>query len=192
MYYCPRCGTENAVEASFCRNCGADISLVPQALTGRLPATASIEKSKSSKADKLPSPEQFMPTLFIGVGFLLWFVIGAVFFTRMFPFWFWAIFPGFACLGSGVGHYMRYKREQEREASLAAGYMPPALPGSTAARANIAEPLAAEHRLSARDTEEIVSPLRANAHASVTEGTTRLLDDRPELAARDAARRERG
>src|SRR6266852_3934473 len=35
--FCPKCATQNVDGASFCRSCGANISLVPQALSGQLP-----------------------------------------------------------------------------------------------------------------------------------------------------------
>ncbi len=39
--FCPKCATQNVDGASFCRSCGANISLIPQALSGQLPtATA--------------------------------------------------------------------------------------------------------------------------------------------------------
>ena len=34
--FCPRCAAQNTEEAKFCRSCGADISLVPQAVSGAL------------------------------------------------------------------------------------------------------------------------------------------------------------
>src|ERR1051326_6573590 len=34
--FCPKCATQNLDGASFCRGCGANISLVPQALTGQM------------------------------------------------------------------------------------------------------------------------------------------------------------
>src|ERR1700759_1912338 len=36
--FCPRCAAQNADDARFCRACGTDISLVPQAVTGQLAA----------------------------------------------------------------------------------------------------------------------------------------------------------
>lgn len=36
MYYCPKCAAQNAEDAKFCRSCGANISLVSQALSGEL------------------------------------------------------------------------------------------------------------------------------------------------------------
>ena len=35
--FCPKCATQNIDGASFCRACGANISLIPQALSGQLP-----------------------------------------------------------------------------------------------------------------------------------------------------------
>jgi zinc-ribbon domain len=34
--YCPKCGTQNIEDAKFCRGCGADITLVSQAMSGQL------------------------------------------------------------------------------------------------------------------------------------------------------------
>ena len=33
--FCPKCATQNLDGASFCRSCGANISLIPQALAGQ-------------------------------------------------------------------------------------------------------------------------------------------------------------
>ena len=35
--FCPKCATQNLDGASFCRSCGANISLIPQALAGQVP-----------------------------------------------------------------------------------------------------------------------------------------------------------
>ncbi len=40
--YCPKCGAQNIEDAKFCRGCGADIGLVPQALTGHLPENRAV------------------------------------------------------------------------------------------------------------------------------------------------------
>src|SRR4051812_28050556 len=34
--FCPRCAAQNLEDAKFCRSCGANISLVPQAVSGDL------------------------------------------------------------------------------------------------------------------------------------------------------------
>lgn len=172
--YCPQCATENLNEASFCRSCGADISLVPQALTGRLPAKESKSKaSKSKKEEKTLTHEQVYSNIFVGIGFLLWFIIGAIFFTKFFPMWFWAIFPGFACLGSGIGQYARLKQEREKEL-LREGFPLPSRMMSPPARHMFGGDGGAS-QLPARDTAEIVNSFETTPR-SVTEGTTRHLD----------------
>ncbi|HKF57067.1 MAG TPA: zinc ribbon domain-containing protein [Blastocatellia bacterium] len=35
--YCPKCAAENSDGSKFCRQCGSNIALVPQALSGMLP-----------------------------------------------------------------------------------------------------------------------------------------------------------
>src|ERR1700732_5107301 len=35
--FCPKCATDNLEGARFCRSCGANVSLLPQALSGQLP-----------------------------------------------------------------------------------------------------------------------------------------------------------
>jgi len=35
--FCPKCASQNVEGASYCRACGANVSLVPQALNGQLP-----------------------------------------------------------------------------------------------------------------------------------------------------------
>ena len=35
--YCPHCGTQNLPETKYCRSCGRDLRLVPQAITKSLP-----------------------------------------------------------------------------------------------------------------------------------------------------------
>lgn len=169
--YCPRCGVDNLNEASFCRSCGADVSLVPQALTGRLPeTTTTVAANVSPRKGKGTKIEDAVSTMFVGLAFLLIVIGGAIFFTGGFMIWIWMLIPGFACLGSGVGKYMQIK--QDRAAELpphqSATMRPAPLFGSTAAH-NI-------NTLPARDTAEIVASFD-RAPSSVTEGTTRLLDE---------------
>ena len=168
--YCPRCGVDNLNEASFCRSCGADISLVPQALTGRLPETAAVaEKGKSRRGSKGKgaSIEDAVSTMFVGLAFLLIVVGGAIFFRGGFMIWIWMLIPGLACLGSGIGKYMEVTREREAEMLSSAATRPASLFGSsTAHNPNV---------LPARDTAEIVASFD-RAPSSVTENTTRLLD----------------
>ena len=44
--FCPKCATQNLDGASFCRTCGANISLVPQALTGQMSAMDALNQAQ--------------------------------------------------------------------------------------------------------------------------------------------------
>lgn len=188
--YCPRCGSENLNEASFCRACGADISLVPHALTGRLPVTQDeakddLVKNAGGKAKRRKEKkekegvEDAAETFFTGLAFLLIVIGGAIFFTRGFMIWIWFVIPAFACIGSGVGKYLRAKQERELQVLRATHTLPSSSFPLSPPRAPLANSLSEKDFLPVRDTEEIAAALET-APASVTEGTTRLLDETPD------------
>ena len=168
MYYCPKCAAQNAEDAKFCRSCGANISLVPQALTGRLPEALpdalkaeDEDQNGSGRRRKSKEPaylEKGIQNIFIGVAFLIIFLAGLLFFRGAFMIWIWFIIPALACLGEGIGQFMRAKREQ------------PALTPRFGATA-VMPPAPRVSELPARATSEIPQP-----PFSVTEGTTRHLD----------------
>jgi len=164
--YCPNCAAQNVDGASFCRACGANISLVPQALTGRLPETRDTEgalerpgRGRSRHKSEEVRPEKGVENLFIGAAFLLVTILGALFFRGGFMIWIWFIIPGLSLVGGGVATLMRAKREAQREALFNPASASPIMPPS---------PRFGE--LSAPGTSEIVPP------ASVTESTTRHLN----------------
>jgi hypothetical protein len=162
--YCPNCAAPiNGVK--FCRSCGANVSLVPEAMTGRL-ETESEDKPRRShhrKAKKPPSIESAMGSIFTGLGFL--FVSFAI--MRFFPggrlWWFWMLIPAFACLGEGIGQYLRLKAEQQR--ALAPPWTPPQTP------AMMPEQPMQQPQIKAPTTSSLQAPA-----GSITEGTTRNLD----------------
>ncbi len=183
--YCPRCATENSNEASFCRACGADIRLVPQAMTGRLPTATGKEVAMSGgqlappmKSESPAKVEKAFEKIFLGAAFLLIFSMGLIFFRPAFMIWIWFIIPAFASIGSGVGQYLRYKEERRRQERL------PSAPSMTfeSARAVVGQTPAPElmprgtPELAPRDTSEMFSFEMKTPPASVTEGTTRYLD----------------
>ena len=152
--FCPKCATQNLDGASFCRSCGANISLVPQALTGQLARAADEKSLTDESACAMPGRRRRELTLdvafknvFIGIAFLLISIalsrsIGA-------GWWFWMLIPAFGLMGTGVAQYIRVREHQNRPT--------PVLP-----------------RPPARSTEQLMSP-----PASVTEGTTRHLSSKP-------------
>jgi zinc ribbon protein len=157
--FCPKCATQNLEGASFCRVCGANISLVPQALTGQLTqptdeTAASCGISGRRRRGKEPTIDQAIRHVFMGFAFLL--VAFALSFSIGRGWWFWMLIPAFSMMGTGVAQYIRF-RDQEKRAFRVSPFQPAIQPPP---------------RISAlpeRNTGEIVPP------PSVTEGTTRHL-----------------
>jgi hypothetical protein len=156
--FCPKCAAQNLDGASFCRSCGANVSLVPQALTGQLPRSDEPDDEVVSKrhGKSRLSLEHAFKNVFMGVAFLL--VAAALAFSRMGGgWWFWMLIPAFAMMGTGIAQYLRIK-EREKQMFQRGGINQPVL-----------EP-PQQSSFPARQTGELVSP-----PPSVTEGTTRHL-----------------
>lgn len=156
--FCPKCATQNLDGASFCRSCGANISLVPQALTGQMiqqPAEQEVDESGACaprrKRGRELTLDQAFKNMFMGIAFLL---ISIVLSSRAMGqgWWFWLLLPAFSLMGTGVAQYIRVKESQKRASLMA----PP--------MNNRAFPQQQRH------PDELRAPV-----ASVTEGTTRHL-----------------
>jgi hypothetical protein len=158
--FCPKCATQNVDGASFCRSCGANISLIPQALTGQLPEAQDAEGGGEScftgKRSKEVSLDSSFKNVFSGIAFLL--VAIALAFSIGRGWWFWMLLPAFSLLGTGFAQYIRW-REQEKKRELGLPQMTRAFSQPTSHR-----------ELPRRNTGELRAPV-----ASVTEGTTRHL-----------------
>lgn len=158
--YCPKCAAQNGDDARFCRVCGSNLSLIPQALTGQLPAPQVVEYDRRGRRRE-PSFERGVTTIFMGIGFAI--VALALFLTRN---W-WGLFmliPAFSMLGSGVSMVLAHKN-QVRAAQA---------PFSTGEQPALRRPT----------TGELIAPPPASQAAppSVTEGTTRILDHSAEAS----------
>lgn len=158
--FCPKCATQNLEGASFCRVCGANISLVPQALTGQMvqqaPPEEMVEDGCGSRRRRRPlTLEVAMKNMFMGVAFL----IIAIALSRSIgaAWWFWMLIPAFSLMGKGVAQFMRVKERDKQQAM-----MPPRMPSLQPAQP--APPVFPPR------TGELRPPL-----PSVTEGTTRHL-----------------
>ncbi len=173
--FCPKCATQNLEDAKFCRSCGTDISLVPQAMTGQLAARLSVadetrhgRRGRRERRDGPASIERAVKNLFMGVAFIFvafsvrtWAPAGNIW-------WFWMFLPAAALLADGVGTYLRLASEGKSHAPqsytpVQPSVMPPRHAGS----------------LTPADTGEMVPP------PSVTEGTTRHLGVHAERDRRD-------
>jgi len=127
--FCPKCATQNLDGASFCRTCGANISLVPQALTGQLAQTPVEEivegHGRRRRHGKEVTLDHSFKNIFMGVAFLI--VAIALSRTIGQGWWFWMLLPAFSMMGTGVAQYIRL-RERERRASLVAPPVTKAFP----------------------------------------------------------------
>ena len=171
--FCPRCAAENQTDAKYCRACGADIHLVPQALTGLLPAVPEqagekpAKRSRKKKDDEGKLLEKGMENVFVGLAFLIIFMGGLFYLRGAFFFWVWFIIPSLACFGEGLGQLLRSRREHRL--LLARARTPNELDAAEP-RTLFAAPQAARH-LTAPDTAEM-----SETPFSVTEATTRHLN----------------
>lgn len=160
--FCPKCATSNLDGAKFCRSCGTNVSLVPQALSGQLPQAAPEEIDPSCRENRRSgrralSLDHAFKNVFMGVAFMV--VAIALAFSRMGGgWWFWMLIPAFSMMGTGVAQYIRLK-EREKRAFQPGSFNQPSLQPPTAAGA-----------FPVRNTGELVPP-----PPSVTEGTTRHL-----------------
>ena len=173
--YCPKCGTQNMDDASFCRGCGANVSLVPQALAGHPPAPVAVgEEGRSAghrrdrhkrdehKRVEPPNLTYAIVKTFIGIAFVLVALsVQDVIQIAGHIWWFWLLIPAAGSLGSGVAEFVRlYQQRPAGQLPAANAYAPPAVSQS---------PRAAELPPQ-RVTTDFYTP------SSVTENTTKLLE----------------
>lgn len=158
--FCPKCAAQNLDGASFCRTCGANISLVPQAMTGQMvqtppPVEEELDEScgRRGRRRELTLDVAFK-NMFIGVAFLL--ISIALSRTIGAGWWFWMLIPAFSLMGKGVAQYIRL-REKEKRILMMPQRMQPMMSRQ--------EPVSLPRR-----TDELMPPV-----PSVTEGTTRHL-----------------
>src|SRR5262245_10844217 len=148
--FCPKCATPNPDGGSFCRGCGANISLVPQALTGQLTTSRAEEvtdRHKRRHGRELTLDHAFK-NVFLGIAFLI--ISSALSRSGVGTgWWFWMLIPAFSLMGTGVAQCIRLKEKEKREL-LQAPPVGRAFPERTP------------------NTDQLMAPV-----PSVTEGTTR-------------------
>ncbi|HKR15738.1 MAG TPA: zinc-ribbon domain-containing protein [Pyrinomonadaceae bacterium] len=158
--FCPKCATQNLDGASFCRSCGANISLVPQAMTGQIARqseeTSVAKEEHGQRSGKELTLDAAFKNVFMGFAFL----IIAIVLSRL-PFgwtwWFWMLLPAFSLMGVGIAQLLRLRQRDNQHLDASSN------PRSFANRPT-AQPLSAPH------TDQLIPPV-----PSVTEGTTRHL-----------------
>ncbi len=171
--FCPKCAAHNIEDAKYCRVCGADISLLPQMLSGQFTADlaradeTSVEETgkrrKGKKKDKEKSAatlEDAFSNIGVGIAFLIISIMVALYMPGGKFWWFWLLIPTGACAGEGIGQLLRIKREKTLDAVSA-----PLLPVSHEDQLRYLPP---------RNTSEMMMP-----PPSITENTTRHLSPEP-------------
>jgi len=154
---CPKCASQNVDGASFCRSCGANISLVPQALSGKLPdapVEACDEFGFRRRRRGEPSIDNAVRALMMGIAFAVISILVARFSPGGAKWWFWLLIPAVIFFSRGVSSLMRMKQTKDQTATLASPQL------------NSVRPT----ELPVPRTGELMTPV-----PSVTEGTTRHL-----------------
>jgi hypothetical protein len=159
-------------DASFCRGCGANVSLVPQALEGRAPeliVEGKRGRSDRHKRDEPPNLTFALVKTFVGIAFILVaLAVKDVIQISGHLWWFWMLIPAAGSLGSGIAEFVRLYQQSNRTqpaalaGSSSSAYVPPAVAAPPPARAGELPPR--------RERVDIYTP------SSVTENTTKLLD----------------
>ncbi len=109
--YCPNCAAP--IEGvKFCRGCGTNVALVPQAISGQLTETTEVPAQR--RRGRQASMERAASSFFTGIGFVLVALAIARFMPGGSVWWFWMLIPGFACIGSGVGQYLKVTSERQQ------------------------------------------------------------------------------
>ncbi len=154
--FCPKCATQNIEGAHFCRVCGANISLIPQALSGQLPQMTEESGRHSHRLRRgKPTMEDGIRQLATGFGFLFVSLAIAEYAPAGRVWWFWLLIPAFTLLGKGISEIMCAKNNRA------------SLPTSQTPQISMPQPV---QNLPPRNTAELMPPV-----PSVTEGTTRHL-----------------
>src|SRR6266508_1290298 len=155
--FCPKCATQNIDGASFCRACGANISLIPQALSGQLPQPPEDPRRFSRRLRRRqPSIEEGIRQLATGMGFLFVSLAVAEYAPAGRIWWFWMLIPAFTLLGKGIAEIIQVKNNRTTL--------------SATENQNQIAPVSTMGNLQHRSTAELMPPV-----PSVTEGTTRHL-----------------
>ncbi len=157
--FCPKCATQNIDGASFCRACGANIGLVSRVLSGQLPVSDQPDDRYSRRRRRRePNIEEAIRSIVMGIAFVVVAILVGKYAPAGALWWYWMLIPAAGSLGKGIAELARMKSAKSKPQD----YSQPQL---NTVRAQ---------DLPAPKTGELLTPV-----PSVTEGTTRLLDDEP-------------
>ena len=160
--FCPKCATQNVDGASFCRSCGANISLIPQALTGQLPKVDQpqwTDRYSRRMRNREPNIEQAIRGIIMGVAFTITAILVSKYAPGGSVWWFWLLIPAFGMYAKGFAALAQLRTAKNQSQQ----YAQPQL--NTVRQPDLAAP----------KTGELMTPV-----PSVTEGTTRHLGAEPD------------
>ena len=123
--FCPKCGTQNPDDGRFCRSCGADLSNVSAALSGKTPPNQTSFYTDRKGRVKSREPHDLIGEAvretIVGIGFLV--AAFLLFLTNIWggQSWWWAlIFPAFIALSKGIADFVKYKTLTKSQISAGA------------------------------------------------------------------------
>ena len=119
--FCPKCATQNVDGASYCRNCGANISLVPQALTGQLSQASSVDDDYYRGRGRRrggPSTDYAIRSLMMGIGLAVMIAITSKFAPGASRWWFWLLIPTIMFFSRGFAEIARVHGARKRMAAV--------------------------------------------------------------------------
>src|SRR5258705_9520964 len=118
--FCPKCATQNVDGASFCRSCGANISLIPHALSGQLPTeTADDDRGDYWRGDwrrhgrnRPPSIDAGIRNLVMGIAFIVVSILVGLYSLHGGGWWYWLLIPASTFIGRGISELVRAKKTE--------------------------------------------------------------------------------
>ncbi len=109
--FCPKCGTNNPESGKFCRKCGSDLSVVSDALSGKLSSGDGKSRHSGHRKEK-PTWESAMSSLFGGLAFLtISIILGTTGLMGGKAWWFWLLIPAFGGIGVGLAKIIQLRQE---------------------------------------------------------------------------------
>ena len=173
--FCPKCATQNVDGASFCRSCGANISLIPQALSGQLPtAKADDDRDRDWRGDwhsrrrnRPPTIDAGIRNLTMGIAFVVISILVGLYSLHGGGWWYWLLIPASTFIGRGISDIIRAKQAGKIVAGRHDGA---SFPPVSDFPPNTYFPRGQQGETGAPRTAELMPPA-----PSVTEGTTRHL-----------------
>jgi hypothetical protein len=105
--YCPKCAGQNSEDTNFCRICGFDLSLIAEAVSGRLRDSGTTRQT-GCEADTTWTGmlRKDIAKGFMGLGFIL----GGLYMIHSWGVW--MLIWGFFMVGRGVSSFVNFKLSQ--------------------------------------------------------------------------------